>query len=62
MATGATSLDPDDANKQEKPPLLFAKTCQNCFSLKIRCDRTQRADICDRCELLLPLIDIALMP
>jgi hypothetical protein len=27
---------------------LLSKTCQNCFSLKIRCDRTQRQDICDR--------------
>jgi hypothetical protein len=29
---------------------LLSKTCQNCFSLKIRCDRTQRQDICDRWE------------
>ncbi|PVI00449.1 hypothetical protein DM02DRAFT_527040 [Periconia macrospinosa] len=32
--------------------VLFAKTCQTCFSLKIRCDRTQRTDICDRCARL----------
>ena len=31
---------------------LLSKTCQNCFSLKIRCDRTQRQDICDRCARL----------
>ncbi|KAH3961444.1 hypothetical protein HBH52_230290 [Parastagonospora nodorum] len=31
---------------------LVSKTCQNCFSLKIRCDRTQRQDICDRCARL----------
>jgi hypothetical protein len=30
---------------------LLSKTCQNCFSLKIRCDRTQRQDICDRWAL-----------
>jgi hypothetical protein len=32
--------------------VLLSKTCQNCFSLKIRCDRTQRQDICDRCARL----------
>lgn len=32
--------------------MLLSKTCQNCFSLKIRCDRTQRQDICDRCARL----------
>ncbi|KAF2646938.1 hypothetical protein P280DRAFT_465076 [Massarina eburnea CBS 473.64] len=32
--------------------VFISKTCQNCFSLKIRCDRTQRADICDRCARL----------
>jgi hypothetical protein len=31
---------------------LVSRTCQNCFSLKIRCDRTQRNDICDRCARL----------
>ncbi|KAL5117367.1 hypothetical protein ACEQ8H_004683 [Pleosporales sp. CAS-2024a] len=34
------------------PPPLLSKTCQNCFSLKIRCDRTQRQDTCDRCARL----------
>ncbi|KAJ4316603.1 hypothetical protein N0V94_005363 [Neodidymelliopsis sp. IMI 364377] len=33
--------------------VLLSKTCQNCFSLKIRCDRTQqRQDTCDRCARL----------
>lgn len=31
---------------------LLSKTCQNCFSLKIRCDRTQNQNICDRCARL----------
>ncbi|KAF2125590.1 hypothetical protein P153DRAFT_389738 [Dothidotthia symphoricarpi CBS 119687] len=34
------------------PAVHISKTCQNCFSLKIRCDRTQRQDICDRCARL----------
>lgn len=52
MATEGAGVDPNDPTKREKSPLLFAKTCQNCFSLKIRCDRTQRSDICDRCARL----------
>ncbi|KAJ4293388.1 hypothetical protein N0V90_008671 [Kalmusia sp. IMI 367209] len=39
-----------DGDKEHALPgeVLLSKTCQNCFSLKIRCDRTQRNDICDR--------------
>ncbi|RYO91734.1 hypothetical protein DL763_004884 [Monosporascus cannonballus] len=33
--------------QQEAPPLL-SKTCQNCYHLKIRCDRTQPGPTCDR--------------
>ncbi|EXM19403.1 hypothetical protein FOTG_12652 [Fusarium oxysporum f. sp. vasinfectum 25433] len=36
------------SNNRESPlPLL--KTCQTCFSLKIRCSKTQDSDSCDRC-------------
>ncbi|KAF2649761.1 hypothetical protein K491DRAFT_610185 [Lophiostoma macrostomum CBS 122681] len=31
---------------------MLSKTCNNCFQLKIRCDRTQRTDVCDRCARL----------
>ncbi|KAF2469562.1 uncharacterized protein BDR25DRAFT_288469 [Lindgomyces ingoldianus] len=41
-----------DLPKGNSPPVLLSKTCQNCFLLKIRCDRTQRNDICDRCARL----------
>ncbi|RYP89311.1 hypothetical protein DL770_004463 [Monosporascus sp. CRB-9-2] len=37
--------------QQEAPPLL-SKTCQNCYHLKIRCDRTQPGPTCDRCRRL----------
>ncbi|CAO2647335.1 Nn.00g082570.m01.CDS01 [Neocucurbitaria sp. VM-36] len=30
----------------------LSRTCQNCFALKIRCDRIKRQDICDRCARL----------
>ncbi|ENH71503.1 hypothetical protein FOC1_g10007739 [Fusarium oxysporum f. sp. cubense race 1] len=30
-------------------PLPLLKTCQTCFSLKIRCSKTQDSDSCDRC-------------
>ncbi|KAF2746090.1 hypothetical protein M011DRAFT_487604 [Sporormia fimetaria CBS 119925] len=45
----SNSLEPP---KRDSPPVFFSKTCQNCFALKIRCDRTQRNDICDRCARL----------
>ncbi|KAF2734371.1 hypothetical protein EJ04DRAFT_247692 [Polyplosphaeria fusca] len=41
-----------DPQKDHATPVLLSKTCQNCFSLKIRCDRTQRSDVCDRCNRL----------
>lgn len=43
---------PFEATQRGSPPVLLSKTCQNCFSLKIRCDRTQHTDICDRCARL----------
>lgn len=48
------SLAPPGADPSNGRPAAqhFSKTCQNCFSLKIRCDRTQRQDICDRCARL----------
>jgi hypothetical protein len=51
--TSAMSLappGPESATKSATAAQLLSKTCQNCFSLKIRCDRTQRQDICDRWE------------
>ncbi|KAF1928207.1 uncharacterized protein M421DRAFT_420747 [Didymella exigua CBS 183.55] len=41
-----------DSSSAGAAAVLISKTCQNCFSLKIRCDRTQRQDICDRCARL----------
>ncbi|KAF2113637.1 hypothetical protein BDV96DRAFT_601122 [Lophiotrema nucula] len=41
-----------EPQKGRTSPVLLSKTCQNCFMLKIRCDRTQRNDICDRCARL----------
>ncbi|KAL1616941.1 hypothetical protein SLS54_008146 [Diplodia seriata] len=32
--------------------MSLTKTCQNCFRAKIRCDRTQSNDACDRCHRL----------
>lgn len=48
------SLAPPGADPSSRGAagVLLSKTCQNCFSLKIRCDRTQRQDICDRCARL----------
>jgi hypothetical protein len=46
------SLPAEQAAKGAATAQLLSKTCQNCFSLKIRCDRTQRQDICDRCARL----------
>lgn len=43
---------PSEASQRGSPPVLLSKTCQNCFSLKIRCDRIQHTDICDRCARL----------
>lgn len=47
LASGA-----DPSNSGGAASVLLSKTCQNCFSLKIRCDRTQRQDVCDRCARL----------
>src|SRR5690242_11744900 len=47
LASGA-----DPSSSGGAAGVLLSKTCQNCFSLKIRCDRTQRQDICDRCARL----------
>ncbi|KAF2021112.1 hypothetical protein BU24DRAFT_446202 [Aaosphaeria arxii CBS 175.79] len=52
MALSAPVAAPFDPSQRTSPPVLLSKTCQNCFSLKIRCDRTQRTDICDRCARL----------
>ncbi|CAI6297322.1 unnamed protein product [Periconia digitata] len=41
-----------DRTSSSPGEVLYAKTCQTCFSLKIRCDRTQRKDKCDRCARL----------
>lgn len=49
MSLSAAAFDPA---KGQASPVLLSKTCQNCFMLKIRCDRTQRTDICDRCHRL----------
>ena len=46
------AAEPADGDKAGPLPVLLSKTCQNCFMLKIRCDRTQRTDICDRCARL----------
>ncbi|KAK7189033.1 hypothetical protein DPSP01_004141 [Paraphaeosphaeria sporulosa] len=50
----APSPEHEDGGRLRTPSgdVLLSKTCQNCFSLKIRCDRTQRGDICDRCARL----------
>ncbi|OJD32505.1 uncharacterized protein BKCO1_37000139 [Diplodia corticola] len=32
--------------------MSLTKTCQNCFRAKIRCDRTQSNEACDRCHRL----------
>ncbi|KAF2685277.1 hypothetical protein K458DRAFT_417339 [Lentithecium fluviatile CBS 122367] len=50
MATMGPSVPGHD--EERKGEVMLSKTCQNCFSLKIRCDRTQRTDICDRCARL----------
>jgi hypothetical protein len=49
MSLAPPGADPSSAGAAA---VLLSKTCQNCFSLKIRCDRTLRQDICDRCARL----------
>ncbi|KAF1962485.1 hypothetical protein CC80DRAFT_542800 [Byssothecium circinans] len=46
------SASTGETEKGHRGEVVMSKTCQNCFSLKIRCDRTQGAGICDRCARL----------
>lgn len=59
MTHAAVSLKPhaaraDSIMQQQHPQrtMSLTKTCQNCFQAKIRCDRTQNRDACDRCHRL----------
>ncbi|KAB2572698.1 hypothetical protein DBV05_g8648 [Lasiodiplodia theobromae] len=59
MTHSAVSLKPHAARavsmQQQQHPqrtMSLTKTCQNCFQAKIRCDRTQNRDACDRCHRL----------
>ncbi|KAH7184948.1 uncharacterized protein B0J16DRAFT_304200 [Fusarium flagelliforme] len=36
-------------SKDRSSPMPLLKTCQTCFHLKIRCEKTQDSDLCDRC-------------
>lgn len=44
VAMGTHARGRDD---QSSMPLL--KTCQTCFHAKIRCEKTQDSELCDRC-------------
>ncbi|KAM0351237.1 hypothetical protein ACHAP4_009376 [Fusarium culmorum] len=36
-------------SNDHRSPMPLLKTCQTCFHLKIRCEKTQDSDLCDRC-------------
>ncbi|KAK6714784.1 hypothetical protein SNK04_005716 [Fusarium graminearum] len=36
-------------SNDRRSPMPLLKTCQTCFHLKIRCEKTQDSDLCDRC-------------
>ncbi|RMJ16599.1 hypothetical protein CDV36_003718 [Fusarium kuroshium] len=37
------------ASNENQASVTLLKTCQTCFNLKIKCDKTQDSDLCDRC-------------
>ncbi|UPK95978.1 hypothetical protein LCI18_006913 [Fusarium solani-melongenae] len=37
------------APNEHQASVTLLKTCQTCFNLKIKCDKTQDSDLCDRC-------------